>query len=95
MSHKHQNERIEENPSSKAISDLLPLMRVAKSLTGFAKRLGIKNDGLHKIHQTVDDLLKQSDILKLPDRFNDAFAKKGWIATSSMSVDTMEKALRL
>ncbi len=95
MSHRHQSERIEDNPSSKSISDLLPLMRVAKSLTGFAKRLGIKNDDLHKIHQTVDDLLKQSDIVKLPDRFNDAFAKKGWIATSSMSVDTMERALQL
>ena len=95
MSHKHQNDHIEDNPSSKAISDLLPLIKGVRSLTGFAKQLGIKNEGLHKIHQTVDDLLKQSEILKLPDRFNEAFAEKGWIATSSMSADTMEKALRL
>ena len=95
MKDKQKGGRIADNPSAKAISDYLPLIRVAKSITGFAKRLGINNDSLHQIHQAADDLLQQSAILSLPDRFNDAFAKDGWIATGSMSADTMAKALKL
>lgn len=41
----------------------------------------------------ADQLLTQSDILNLPDSFNAVFAERGWIATSSMSVDAMRAAL--
>lgn len=33
--------------------------------------------------------------MNLPDQFNDAFASRGWIATSSMSVEVMRAALAL
>ena len=77
------------------ISDALPLVKMAKWFTGFAKKVGITNKNLERIHQAADDVLQQSDVLTLPDRFNDAFARKGWIATGSMSVDTMRAALEL
>ena len=68
---------------------------MAKSFTTFAKKLDISNKGLEKIHQTPNDMLQQSGVLTLPDRFNDTFARKGWVATGSMSVDTMRTALEL
>ena len=77
------------------ISDVLPLVKMAKSFTGFAKKLGITNKSLDRIHQATDDVLQQSDVLTLPDRFNDAFARKGWVATGSMSADTMQTAIEL
>ena len=77
------------------ISDALPLVRMTKSFTGFVKKLGITNKSLDKIHQAAADMLQQSNVLTLPDRFNDAFARKGWIATGSMSVDTMRTAIEL
>ena len=77
------------------ISDALPLIKMAKSFTGFAKKLRITNESLDGIHQAADAVLEQSDILTLPDRFNDAFARKGWVATGSMSADTMRTALEL
>lgn len=42
---------------------------------------------------SADQFLAQSDILLLPDRFNAAFSERGWLATSSMSVDAMRAAL--
>ena len=77
------------------ISDALPLIKMAKSFTGFAKKIGITNESLDGIHQAADAVLQQSNILTLPDRFNDAFARKGWVATGSMSADTMRTALEL
>ncbi len=42
---------------------------------------------------SADDVISQSDILDLPDRFNTAFAEHGWIATSSLSVDVLRGTL--
>ena len=93
MRNKKKDSRIEDNPSAKMISDVLPLIKIVKSFTGFAKKFGINNESLDRIHQAADGVLQKSDILSLPDRFNDAFAQQGWIATGSMSPDTMRTAL--
>ena len=47
------------------------------------------------MHQAAEYVLNQAHILTLPDRFNDAFSEKGWIATSSLSCDTMSQAIDL
>lgn len=87
--------RIQDIPSVKMISDLLPLIRMVQWITGFAKKLGNTSEMLDKIDQSANELLQRSAVLTLPDRFNDAFARKGWIATGAMSVDTMRTALEL
>lgn len=87
--------RIEDIPSVKGIRDVLPLVKMAKSFTGFMKQIGINNKSLDRIHQTAGDMLQQSDVVTLPDRFNDAFACKGWVAIGPMSPDTMQKAIEL
>ena len=87
--------RIQDNPSVKRISDLLPLIRMVRLFTGFAKKLGNTSEVLDKIDQSANEMLQRAAVLTLPDRFNDAFARKGWIATGAMSVDTMRTALEL
>ena len=86
---------IADNPSARRISAALLLMKAARSITGLLKKLAISNKDLDRIHQAADDALKQSDILNLPDRFNAAFSDEGWIATGSMSADTMRTAVEL
>ena len=71
----------------------MPLVKLTASATGFMRRLGITNRNIDGIHQAAADVLRQSDMLTLPDRFNDAFARYGWVVTASMSVDTMQRAL--
>ena len=95
MRDKKKGSRIEDNPSAKRILDALPLVKMAKSFTGFAKKLGITNKSLDRIHKATVDVSQKSDVLTLPDRFNDAFSRKGWVATGSMSVATMRTAVEL
>ena len=95
MNDEIKNPRIADNPSAKELSDFLPVIRLAKNISGLLRKLGIKNERLDSIYKTSADALEQSDILTIPDRFNDAFAEKGWIATSSMSANTMRRALEL
>ena len=95
LRNKKKGSRIQDNPSAKMISDALPLIKIVKSFTGFAKKLGITGEIFNTIHQSADGVLQSSDVLTLPDLFNDAFARKGWVATGSMSVDTMRTALEL
>ena len=95
MNDEIKNPRIADNPSAKELSDFLPVIRLAKNISGLLRKLGIKNGRLDSIYKTSADALEQSDILTIPDRFNDAFSEKGWIATGSMSADTMQRALEL
>ena len=95
MSDRKNDAGIADNPSAKMISGALLLAKMARSIAGFLKKLGITNENVDRIHQAANDALRHSDILTLPDRFNDAFARKGWIATGSMSADTMRKAVEL
>ena len=95
MSDKNKNAGIVDNPSAKKIYETLLLAKVMRSTIGLLKKFGISNENLDRFHRVADDASKRSDILNLPDRFNDAFAQEGWIATGSMSVNTMRKAVEL
>ncbi len=87
--------RISHNPSAKRIKEALVIAKVARSVTGFLKTLSITNERIESIHHAADTALSEADIVDLPDRFNDTFSSDGWIATGSMSADTMRHALRL
>ncbi len=85
--------RISRIPSAKRIKAALLTAKIARAVTGFLKKLSITNENIESIHNTANDVLRENDILDLPDRFNDAFSSDGWIATGSMSADTMRHAL--
>ena len=71
------------------------IAKAAKGVTGLLRKLSITNENIENIHHAADAALNEADIVDLPDRFNDAFSSDGWIATGSMSVDTMRQALHL
>ena len=86
--------RIFHNPSAKRIKKALVIAKLARSVTGFLKKLSITNVRIDSIHHVAGTALSEADVLDLPDRFNDTFSSNGWIATGSMSADTMRQALR-
>ncbi|RZT35468.1 hypothetical protein EV147_3912 [Cupriavidus agavae] len=47
------------------------------------------------LKRAADKFLASAAILEFPDRFNEAFAGRGWIATGSFSLDAMRKAVDL
>ena len=73
----------------------MPLVKAAQAITGAMKSLGIKNDAVERVHQSTAAIVREADIVELPDRFNDAFADEGWIATQSLAADTMRRAVEL
>lgn len=87
------DDQIGDLPSVKELSSALSIAQVAQQLASFAIKIGIGGERATKIMRSADELLAQSDILGIPDRFNAAFAERGWFATSSMSMDAMRSAL--
>ena len=87
--------RIADNPSAKRMAEILPLVKPLKAVTGVMKRIGPSSEILDEIHRNAAAVVRESDVLELPDRFNEAFAERGWVATQSFSVDTMRNALLL
>lgn len=87
------DERIVDLPSARELSTALPVVRAVRELASLALRTGLGGEKARKTMDSADQLLTQSSVLHLPDRFNAVFAERGWIATTSMSVDAMRVAL--
>lgn len=87
------NARITDLPSTREISDLLPIVRAVRGVAKLAHATGLGGARAKQFVESANELLSQADILDLPDRFNAAFADRGWIATSSLSVEVMRAAL--
>lgn len=85
--------RIADLPSVQELSAVLPAVRVVRRVAKLLVKTGLGGDKVRQIIEGADQLLTQSDILNLPDNFNAVYAERGWVATSSMSVDAMRAAL--
>lgn len=86
-------DQISDLPTYRELSNALPVVKVGRGLADLALKTGFGGANARKIVEAADELLAEFDILSLPDRFNAAFAERGWIATSSMSVEVMRLAL--
>lgn len=95
MSDKKKKNRISDNPSVSEMAQMIPLARLMGSAAGALGALGINRDAMTKFSNATDELLASAEILDMPDRFNTAFGKSGWIATGSFSSDIMRKAVEL
>ena len=49
MSDETKNPRIADNPSMKEMSDILPVIRLVKKVSGLVRKLGVKNEKLDMI----------------------------------------------
>lgn len=88
------SDRIADLPSALELAGSLPFIRVTRALAKLALKTGLGGEKAKRIVESADQALSQADILDLPDRFNAAFVDRGWIATSSLSVDVMRAALK-
>lgn len=96
MNDDEQKKKISDNPSTEEMKKLLPGLQALGGASGFLGSLGFKSEKLEGFKAKVDDMMKQAEILDLPDRFNAAFGERGWIAVGgAMSVDVMKEALEL
>lgn len=86
--------KIADNHSSKEISDGIKAFENLAKVGGLIPffRSSEKYKGLVS---SLQNLKAQSEILDLPDRFNEKFSKVGWIAYESMNVDMMKRAIHI
>jgi hypothetical protein len=85
-----EEDRIENNASYQKFNKDLKGIEAIKSVAGLLSVFGMKNDKLDDVFRDVTDMKNQYELLaKSPDKFNDFFAKRGWIAHESMNFDFM------
>ncbi len=87
------SDKIGDLPSVKRLTTARSVAEVVQQIAAFAVKVGFGGESAVKILNSAGELVAQSEILEMPDRFNTAFAERGWFATSSMSVDAMRGAL--
>jgi hypothetical protein len=88
------SDRIADLPSAHEVAESLPFIRFTRALANLALKIGLGGEKAKRIVESADQALSQVDILDLPDRFNAAFVDRGWIATSSLSLEVMRAALK-
>lgn len=88
-----EEKKISDLPSHKELAAALPLAELTGKLARLSVTLGLGGEGAQKFADQTDDLLRQAEILELPDQFNAALSERGWLATSSLSVDVLKEAL--
>lgn len=90
------NDRIENNPSYKKFKKDLEGAEAIHNVAKFFSFFGLKNKPLDEAFSTLPDMKKQLELLsKSPDKFNDHYAQRGWIAHESMNSDLMLTSIEL
>ena len=88
--------KISDNPSTKEMKALLPGLHALGKGAFFLGKLSFRREKMLRFAGQIDELVEQSKIIDLPDRFNEAFGALGWIAVgSALSVDVINEALTL
>jgi hypothetical protein len=87
---------IKDNYSYKEMDMNFSGAKDMQTMYKLAKIAGYSDPNLDEAFEKFDDINKQYRAIKnVPDRFNHFFAKKGWIAFETLSLDLMEKCVKL
>lgn len=90
------NDRIENNPSYQKFKKDLEGAEAIKNVAKLFSFFGLKNKALDEAFSTLPDMKKQLELLsQSPDKFNDHYAQRGWIAHESMNSDLMLTSVEL
>lgn len=90
-----EQDKIVDNPSAK---ELLEGIKGAEALRFIYNVIpGAKKafPNLEEAFSKLDELKEQAEILYLPDKFNEHFASRGWIAYESLNVEIIKDAISL
>lgn len=90
------NDNIENNPSFKKLKKALEGADALHEVTKFFSFFGHNSRSLNEAFSKFPKLKKESELLsQSPDKFNNHFAQKGWIAHESMNYDLMLTSIEL
>ncbi len=89
-------DKIKDNPTCAELLKNAQGMDALSKVVAFFEKLGIKNKNISEAFKQVPNLVsKTQELVNMPDRFNELFSKKGWIAYESLNFEIMSKAVKL
>ena len=89
-------DKIKDNPTCAELLKNAQGMDALSKVVAFFEKLGIKNKNISEAFKQVPNLVsKTQELVNMPDRFNELFSKKGWIAYESLNFELMSKAVKL
>lgn len=89
-------DKIKHNPTCAELLKNAQGMDALSKVVAFFEKLGIKNKNISEAFKQVPNLVsKTQELVNMPDRFNELFSKKGWIAYESLNFELMSKAVKL
>jgi hypothetical protein len=92
---KQPKKKIKDNYSFKEMDMTVQGFTEMQALYSASKQLGYVNPTYEDAFKKFEEAKSKYKTLKIiPDRFNDFFAKKGWIAYESLNFDLMEKCVK-
>jgi hypothetical protein len=96
MTSDDEKDEIKNNYSFLELEDQIKGMKGLEKIYKLASFFGFENKKISKELNKIEDLEGEFDNLRtLPDRFNNHFAEKGWIAYESLNIEIMEEAVFL
>jgi hypothetical protein len=90
------NDKISENPFFSNLRQQMQGFEAISAATKWLSKLGITGDAWNEAVRKFPEL-KQTfqELSVIPDKFNEFFSNRGWIAYESMNFETMKKAVEL
>jgi len=94
------SEKIGNNPSAKKMKESLEVMKMLENATETGLfdgliPLGLDKEGLSNAFSTLGEIEEQMSVLDIPDKFNEHFLERGWIAHESINFTAMKTAVEL
>lgn len=90
------SKKIEDNSSYKKLKKEIEGAEALLSILNLLPVFGTNTSDVIKAFEPLGDLKKQFEMIsKAPDKFNQHFAEKGWIAHESMNQDLMFSCIKL
>ncbi|AMW80073.1 hypothetical protein AMD27_14975 [Acinetobacter sp. TGL-Y2] len=87
--------RIKENPSIKPLVELLQVGKFTFNVLDKVSFIYKLSPKLKSIKNQYLNIEKMSNILDLPDQFNDLYSKYGWICYGGLSKVILENSVKL
>lgn len=87
--------KIANNPSVQGIRDSVKSLNMLKTVFNCVPFGAYIFPEWHKAFESMEGLAERVKILEVPDRFNEAFSKRGWIAYESMNLKSMVQAIEI
>lgn len=90
---KTNDSKLSDNPTSKLLPSFIEQTEMIQHLVRLLQDKGIEHEILKHVLLGARITLEYADYIDVAERFNDIYAKHGWIATESFCIDTMRNAL--